>query len=159
MLSKVWNKITYPSPNFNNCPMEIWQWISDCIYFYVPLKVDVYCWENKQMHGLKNRLPVQVHNLTNLRTHGQHLHALGMCACLNVKPCDCRWDAITNLRWWATRHSTSTNMAWQTWGQACLQMSRGQGLGIYVSEVSVFTFYLFIYVPGELRIQFSLSIK
>ena len=26
---KVWHNITYPSPNFNGCTVEVWEWISD----------------------------------------------------------------------------------------------------------------------------------
>ena len=31
MLSKVWDEITYPFPNFNGCTVEVWEWISNCI--------------------------------------------------------------------------------------------------------------------------------
>ena len=32
MPSKVWDKITYPFPNFNGCTVEVWEWISNFIH-------------------------------------------------------------------------------------------------------------------------------
>ena len=29
MPSKLWDEITYPSPNFNGCTVEVWEWISN----------------------------------------------------------------------------------------------------------------------------------
>ena len=31
LLSNMWDKITYPFPNFNGCTVEIWEWISNII--------------------------------------------------------------------------------------------------------------------------------
>ena len=31
LLSNMWDKITYPFPNFNGCTVEIWEWISNFI--------------------------------------------------------------------------------------------------------------------------------
>ena len=28
---KMWDEITYPSPNFNGCTVEVWEWISNFI--------------------------------------------------------------------------------------------------------------------------------
>ena len=28
LFSKVWDETTYPFPNFNGCPVEVWEWIS-----------------------------------------------------------------------------------------------------------------------------------
>ena len=29
MFNKMWDKITYPFPNFNDCTVEVWEWISN----------------------------------------------------------------------------------------------------------------------------------
>ena len=29
MSSKEWDKITYPIPNFNECTIEVWEWINN----------------------------------------------------------------------------------------------------------------------------------
>ena len=31
MPNKVWNEIFYPFPNFNDCTVEVWEWISNFI--------------------------------------------------------------------------------------------------------------------------------
>ena len=31
MLSKAWDEITYPFPNFNGATVEVWEWISNFI--------------------------------------------------------------------------------------------------------------------------------
>ena len=38
---KMWDKITYPFPNFNGAPVEVWEWISDCIPHFT---VEVWEW-------------------------------------------------------------------------------------------------------------------
>ena len=35
ILSKVWDEITYPFPNFNACTVEVWEWISDFISHFI----------------------------------------------------------------------------------------------------------------------------
>ena len=32
---KVWDKITYPFPNFNSCTVEVWEWISNFIPYFL----------------------------------------------------------------------------------------------------------------------------
>ena len=32
---KMWNEITYPFPNFNDCTVEIWEWISNFIPHFI----------------------------------------------------------------------------------------------------------------------------
>ena len=56
-------------------------------YLHKPCKAYVYCWENKYMSWLKNHLPSRAHNHKILCALGQDLHASGMRALLNVKPC------------------------------------------------------------------------
>ena len=29
---ETWDEITYPSPNFNGCTVEVWEWISNTLY-------------------------------------------------------------------------------------------------------------------------------
>ena len=31
MLSKVWDEITYPFPNFNSSTVEVWEWMNNFI--------------------------------------------------------------------------------------------------------------------------------
>ena len=38
MLSKVWDEITYPSPNFPGCTVEVLKWISD---FFSHIMMDI----------------------------------------------------------------------------------------------------------------------
>ena len=33
MLSKVWDEITYPFPNFNAFTVEVWEWVSNFLLF------------------------------------------------------------------------------------------------------------------------------
>ena len=35
MHSKVWDEITYPFLNFNGCPVEVWEWISNFIQIFI----------------------------------------------------------------------------------------------------------------------------
>ena len=62
-------------------------------YLCKPCKGYVHCWENKYMPRLKNHLPCRAHNHNSLCALRQDLHALGMRAHLNVKPCErkCIW--------------------------------------------------------------------
>ena len=44
-MSKLWGEITYPSPNFNGCTVEVWEWISN---FIPQLLIDAStypCWD------------------------------------------------------------------------------------------------------------------
>ena len=34
--NKVWCEITYPFPNFNDCAVEVWEWISNLISVAIP---------------------------------------------------------------------------------------------------------------------------
>ena len=46
MPSKVWDKITYPLPNFNGCTIEVWEWI--CSFIQHILDVVPYpCWQKR----------------------------------------------------------------------------------------------------------------
>ena len=41
----VWDEITYPFPNFNDCTVEVWEWINDLIP-HLPVHVIAYpCWD------------------------------------------------------------------------------------------------------------------
>ena len=35
MVSKVWDEIPYPPPNFNNCTIEVWEWIRNFIPHFI----------------------------------------------------------------------------------------------------------------------------
>ena len=35
MPSKVWDEITYPFPNFNGRTIEVWEWISNFIPYFI----------------------------------------------------------------------------------------------------------------------------
>ena len=35
MISKVWDEIAYPFPNFNGCTVEVWEWISNFISHFI----------------------------------------------------------------------------------------------------------------------------
>ena len=35
MLSKVWDEITYPFPNFNGFTVEVWEWVSNFILQFI----------------------------------------------------------------------------------------------------------------------------
>ena len=44
-LSKVWNKVTYPFPNFNGSTVEVWEWMSNFI-LHIIIDVTTYpCWD------------------------------------------------------------------------------------------------------------------
>ena len=47
----------------------------------------VNCWENKYVPRVKNHLPSWAYNHKSFCALEQDLHAPGMGACLNVKPC------------------------------------------------------------------------
>ena len=44
MPSKMWNEITYPFPNFNHCIIEVWEWISYFIPYFI-MDVITSCWD------------------------------------------------------------------------------------------------------------------
>ena len=35
MPGKVWDEVTYPFPNFNGCTVEVWEWISNFIPYFI----------------------------------------------------------------------------------------------------------------------------
>ena len=45
MLSKVWDEITYPYPNFNGRTVEVWEWISNFITHYIMDVIAYPCWD------------------------------------------------------------------------------------------------------------------
>ena len=119
MLSKVWDEITYPLPNFNGSTagldikhlvyMPVGHMVLKIYvpcknfhvpsqYLYKPCKAHVYCWENKYMLRQKNHLPSQARNHKILCALGQDLHAPGMQAPLDVEPCTVGvWGWISNF--------------------------------------------------------------
>ena len=66
-------------------------------YLYKPCKAYAHCWENKYMSRLKNHLPSWACNHKSLCALGQDLHALGIWAHLNVKPC-CSYGYLSSMR-------------------------------------------------------------
>ena len=89
-------KIYMPCKNFHVCSQ----------YLHKPCKAYVYCWENKYMPRLKNHMPSRARNYKSLCALGQDLHAPGMQAHLNVKPCEVTWqnpDAV----WYCAKYSSS----------------------------------------------------
>ena len=55
MQSKVWDKITNPSPNFNGYTVEVWEWISDFIPHFM-MDIIIYpCWDNSWTIYVRNR--------------------------------------------------------------------------------------------------------
>ena len=42
---KVWDKITYPSPNFNGATVEVWDWISNFIPHFTGHVITYPCWD------------------------------------------------------------------------------------------------------------------
>ena len=47
---KVWDKITYPLPNFNGCNVEVWQWISNFIPHYIMVVITYPCWVSEWLN-------------------------------------------------------------------------------------------------------------
>ena len=45
---KVWDKITYPFPNFNGCAVEVWEWISNLIWHLIMDVITYPCWDQNQ---------------------------------------------------------------------------------------------------------------
>ena len=43
-ISKVWDEITYPLPNFNGCTIEVWEWISNSIPRFIEYMITYPCW-------------------------------------------------------------------------------------------------------------------
>ena len=44
MLSKVWDEITYLSPNFNGATIGVWEWISNFIAHFIMDVITFPCW-------------------------------------------------------------------------------------------------------------------
>ena len=42
---KVWDKITYPIPNFNDYTIEVWEWISNSIPHFTGHVITYPCWD------------------------------------------------------------------------------------------------------------------
>ena len=45
MPSKVWDKITYPFPNFNGATLEVWEWVSNFIPHFIMGLITYPCWD------------------------------------------------------------------------------------------------------------------
>ena len=45
MLSKVWDEITYPFPNFNGCTVEVWEWIINFMPHIIMYVITYPCWD------------------------------------------------------------------------------------------------------------------
>ena len=60
MISKVWNEITYPFLNFNGCTVEVKEWISNFIpYFIMDVLTDP-CWDESKTMLVKGVPGVKV---------------------------------------------------------------------------------------------------
>ena len=42
---KLWDEITYPFSNFNGCTVEVWEWISNFIPYFISVVITYPCWE------------------------------------------------------------------------------------------------------------------
>ena len=62
--SKVWNKITYPFPNFNGATIEVWEWMNNFIPYFIRDAITYPCWGESQNHvskifpGLNDKIDV-----------------------------------------------------------------------------------------------------
>ena len=45
MISKVWDEIIYPIPNFNGCTVEVWEWINNFILHIIADVITYPCWD------------------------------------------------------------------------------------------------------------------
>ena len=41
----VWDEITYPFPNFNGTTVEVWEWISNFIPYFIEYVISYPCWD------------------------------------------------------------------------------------------------------------------
>ena len=55
MPNKVWDEITYPFPNFNSAVIEVWEWISNFIIYFIVHVITYPCWD-KLIHVSKRGL-------------------------------------------------------------------------------------------------------
>ena len=44
MLSKVWDEITHPFPNFSGCTVQVWEWVSCFIPHFIIESISYPCW-------------------------------------------------------------------------------------------------------------------
>ena len=56
MLSKVWDYIIYPLPNFNICIIEVWEWLSNFIP-YIVMDVITLCMLEFKLNHPSKRAP------------------------------------------------------------------------------------------------------
>ena len=47
MCSHVWDEITYPFPNFNGFPIEVWEWMSNFIPQFIMDVITYPCWDSR----------------------------------------------------------------------------------------------------------------
>ena len=45
MPNKMWDEITYPFPNFNIEAVEVWEWISNSIPYFIVDVITYPCWD------------------------------------------------------------------------------------------------------------------
>ena len=45
MLSKEWDEIIYPFPNFNGTTVEDWEWLSNCILHFLMDVINYPWWD------------------------------------------------------------------------------------------------------------------
>ena len=64
MLSKVWDDITYPFPNFNGCAVDVWERISNFIPHFI---IDMIMLGLKLNHVRKGYEVTQIHLKTKLK--------------------------------------------------------------------------------------------
>ena len=78
---KVWGEVTYPSPNFNGCTVEVWVWISNFIF-----------------HTLLG-MWLLIHNVIKFNHVGKRGHR-----CCIIGLCSCKSEDIIYTRWliWTT---------------------------------------------------------
>ena len=86
---KVWDKITYPFPNFNCAAVEVWEWMSNFISHFIGNVIAYPCWALVRQTASPNGEPVMWFsycwlNTLRLRQNGCHLaDAIFKCIFLN----------------------------------------------------------------------------
>ena len=61
MPGKTWDEITYPFPNFSGCTVEVWEWISKFIPYFIMDIITYPCWD-LSLTILVKGIPDQIEN-------------------------------------------------------------------------------------------------